>query len=44
MRHWRRLFREVVVPHHCRQPRSGWTVSEHLMELYVALLIAGMLD
>ena len=39
--HWHRLPREVVVPHPCRQPRSGWMGSEHLMELWVSLFIAG---
>ena len=29
VRHWHRLPREVVVPHPCRQPRSGWMGSEH---------------
>ena len=24
-----RLPREAVVPHPCRQPRSGWRGSEH---------------
>ena len=26
---WHRLPREVVLPHPCRQPRSGWMGSEH---------------
>jgi len=42
--HWHRLPREVVVPHPCRQPRSGWMGSEHLMELWVSLFSAGGLD
>jgi len=29
VRHWHRLHREVVVPHPCRQPRSGWMGCEH---------------
>ena len=29
VRHWHRLPREVVVPHPCRHPRSGWMGSEH---------------
>ena len=28
-RFWNRLPREEVVPHPCRQPRSGWMGSEH---------------
>ena len=41
VRQWHRLSREVVVPHPCRQPRSGWRSSEQLMELWVSLLSAG---
>ena len=29
VRHWHSLPREVVLPHPCRQPRSGWMGSEH---------------
>ena len=43
-RHWHRLHREVVVPRPWRQPGSGWMGSEHLMELWVSLCIAGGLD
>jgi len=41
VRHWHGLLREVVMPHPCRQPRSGWRGSEHLVELWVSLLSAG---
>jgi len=44
VRHWHRLSREVVGPHPCRQPRSGWRSSEQLMELWVSLLSAGESD
>ena len=44
VRHWHGLLREVAVPHPCRQPRSGWRGSEHLMELWVSLFVAGELD
>ena len=44
MKHWNRLHREVVVPHLWRQLWSGWMGSEHLMELWVSLCIAGELD
>ena len=44
VRHWHRLPRELWVPHPCRQPRSGWMGSEHLMELWVSLFTAGGLD
>ena len=40
----RRLPREVAVPHPCRQPRSGWEGSEHLVELWVSLRTAGEWD
>jgi len=32
------------LPHPCGQPRSGWRGSEHLVELWASLLIAGGLD
>ena len=32
------------MPHHWGHVRSGWTGSEHLMELCVSLLVAGELD
>ena len=44
VRHWHGLPREVVVPHPCRQPRSGWVELWALMELWVSLCIAGELD
>jgi len=44
VRHWHGLLREVAVPHPCRQPRSGWRGSEHLMELWVSLFSAGGLE
>jgi len=44
VRHWHRLHGEVVVPHPWRHPVSGWMGSEHLMELWVSLCIAGKLD
>jgi len=31
------------VLHLCRQPRSGWMGSEHLMELLMSLFSAGQL-
>jgi len=31
VKHWHRLPREAVDPHHWRHPRSGWRGSEHLI-------------
>ena len=37
-----RLPKRQWVPHPWRQPRSGWMGSEHVMELWVSLFIAGV--